>query len=225
MNLRTLRHTLIPAAALALFMACGGASSGPKPKPSGSSGLAYVNPKGASWNLVQNPGASTDTHLVLDLLGPSGQKGRGIGFNLKSDGSIAFSRLGAAGYVNDLGVFQLHSTFANYPVEPVLLNGGLKQNGTLLTVGVFQKDRYQPAQDLGQAVCQIAIDFDPAVTAALKPGTPITLTITKAKAIPSDIGAMPADPADPNADWSSVYYAYATSLVPAQISVGTLTTK
>lgn len=210
---------------LSLLMACGGASNGPGPQSQPrSSGLVYENPKGSEWNLVRNA-SSTDTHLVLDLVGPKGAKGRGIGFNLQTDGSVSFARLGAAGYIADTGVFKLTSTFDNYRVEPVLLAGGLKKNGTMLTAGIFQKDRYRSSKAVDQPVCQIAIDFDAAKTGSLAPGTSISLTITKAKAIPAFIGTPPANPDDANADWGSVVANYGTSLVPAQISVGTLRTK
>ena len=198
----------LPAVLLAL--ACGGASTTPGPVSAPASvGLAYVNPTGTGWNLVRDESASTDTHLVLDLVGPAGSYGRGVGFNLQSDGTVNFARLGTAGYIQDTGVFQLQSTFTNYPVEPVLLAGGLKNHGTLLTAGIFQKDRYQPSQPLGKPVCRIAIDFDAVATAAL--------------AIPDYIGDMPTDATNP--DWSSVAYNYPASLVPVQISVGTLKTK
>jgi hypothetical protein len=175
--------------------------------------------------VLQKNAASSDTHLILDLVGPAGTKGRGIGFNLQSNGTAVFAKLSSAGYIRDTGVFKLQSTFANYPVEPVLLAGGLKKNGTLLTVGIFQKDRYWPAQPLDNPVCQIAIDFDATKTAVLPPGTIIPLTITKAKAIPDFIGDMPVDPTATNADWNSVAGYYGTSLVPVQVLVGTLTTK
>lgn len=217
---------LLASLAVALTLACGGAATGPGPElPPASAGLVYEDPSGSEWNLVRNA-ASTDTHLILDLVGPSGTKFRGVGFNLLSDGSVAYARMGAAGYVRDTGVFKLQSTYANYPVEPVLLAGGLKQDGKLLTVGIYQKDRYWPSVQVNKPVAQIAIDFDPAKTAALTPGTVIPLRITKAKALPSYIGTMPADPSDGSfSNWASVLYAYNSSIVPVQIAVGTLKTK
>lgn len=217
---------LLSSTALALFMACGGAATGPGPQlPPASTGLAYENPKAGDWTLVKNA-ASTDTHLILDLVGPATGKFRGVGFNLLSDGTVTYARMGSAGYIRDTGVFKLQSTYANYPVEPVLLAGGLKQDGKLLTVGIFQKDRYWPSVAVNKPVCQIAMDFDATKTAALAPGTAVPLTITKAKAIPSYIGAMPATPSESDINvWASVINNYNTSLVPVQISVGTLTTK
>ena len=225
MNLRTIRTSFLPALALSLLVACGGGqTAAPGPQSNLSTGLTYQDPSGSGWTLVRNA-SSSDTHLVLDLVGPSGLKARGIGFNLLSDGTVPFSKLSSAGYVHDLGVFKLQSTFTNFSAEPVLLGGGVKKGGTLLTVGIFQKDRNWPAQKVDQPVVQIALDFDAARTAALPKGTVIPMTIVKAKYVPDDIGTMPADPTSASADWSSVYYAFRTSVLPAQISVGTLTTK
>ena len=225
MTMNLLRKSLLPALALLMLVACGGASAGPGAQQTpASSGLVYKDPAGPGWNLVKDP-ASTDTHLILNLVGPAGTKGRGVGFNLQSNGTVTFAKLSAAGYIRDTGVFKLQSVAANYPVEPVLLAGGVKKNGTLLTAGIFQKDRYQPSQPLGKPVCQIALDFDPVATAALAPGTAVPLAITKAKAIPDYIGKAPADPTASNADWSSVMNNYSASIVSVQISVGTLTTR
>ncbi|HJV91016.1 MAG TPA: hypothetical protein VJ623_11980 [Holophagaceae bacterium] len=223
MRLNTLLK-LLAAPALALLMACGGAATGPGPQAAPSSvGFAYTDPQGGDWTLVRNA-SSTDTHLILDLVGPTGTKFRGVGFNLKSDGSVTYGHMGAGGYVRDTGVFHLQSTYANYPVEPVLLAGGVKGDGKLLTVGIFQKDRYWPSVSVNKPVCQISIDFDATKTASLPPGTKIPLAITKAKAIPSYIGTMPADPSDLNG-YGSVMANFNSSLVPVQISVGTLVTK
>jgi len=229
MRMTTMFTYAAPAMALALLLACGGSASAPGPEIKAaavSQGFSYTDPGGTGYTLVRNAADSTDTHLVLDLVGPAGQSGRGVGFNLQSDGSVRFSRFSNGIYVRDLGVFKLSTYFYGaYTSEPVLVNGGVKKDGTLLTVGVFQKDRYLAARTLAQPLLQIAIDFDNARTGALAPGTPIPLAITKAKAIPSFIGTPPADPTDPNADWNSVVAYYNSSLVPVDIAVGSLVTK
>jgi hypothetical protein len=220
---------LLPAMTLAVLVGCGGAATAPGADvvvAPVSKGMVYSDPTGSLGYTLVRDASSTDNHLVLNLVGPDGQKGRGVGFNLQSDGSIAFAKFNNGIYVRDLGVFQLSTYYYGaYTSEPVLVNGGVKQNGTLLTVGVFQKDRYLTSKVLSQPLLQIAIDFDTIKTAALAPGTRIPLSITKAKAIPAFIGVPPMDPTDPQADWSSVVAYYNASLVPVDIAVGTLVTK
>ena len=50
-----------------------------------ASALAYADPTGGAYRLVRNASLSTATHLVLDLLGPAGTSGRGVGFYLSAD--------------------------------------------------------------------------------------------------------------------------------------------
>lgn len=169
----------------------------PPPAPTTSSGFAYTDPQGTGWRLVKNA-SSTSTHLVLDLVGPADQKGRGVGFNLRSDGSVKFARFPNGSYVNDLGVFALGnktgpvSIYGGKAAKDVFISvGGVKEDGKLLTVGVYQKDRRQPAQRLGVPLYQVAIDFDAERTTRLAPGTRIPITFMHARSIPEDIGDNP----------------------------------
>jgi hypothetical protein len=91
------------------------------------------------------------------------------------------------------------------------MNGAVKEGG-LLTVGIFQKDRDQPAQDSGTTLARIAIVFDP--KAQLATGTPIALLIKKARVIPEDIGKVTDD------NWT---LAPKLKLADIHIAVGTLT--
>jgi hypothetical protein len=83
--------TFLAAAALMAFLACGGGGGSSSSSSSSSSGsqLGYSNPSNTSgWYLAQDP-ASTSTHLVLDLMAPSGTSGQGITLVLTTNASQA----------------------------------------------------------------------------------------------------------------------------------------
>jgi len=192
MRIRTL-SLLSPALALLLGLACGGgshsAAPAPAPAPNPAQGLSYTNPTGTGWRLVKDP-SSTATKIVLNLVGPAGLKTRGVGFNLQAPAGVTFAAFSDGLPIHDTGVYQLQTLGSTDPSEPLAITGGVKK-GNLLSVGIYQKDRDQPAQDSGVALCQIALQFDAA--AGLKAGTSLTLSIPKAKAIPEDIGAITDD--------------------------------
>jgi hypothetical protein len=175
----------------ALLVGCGSnAPSAPPFTPMAAQGLDYQDPSSLGWRLVRNP-ASTITRLVLDLKGPPGFLSRGVGLNLKGPAGVRFGVFDSGLPLQDAGVYQLLTKGSTDPNEPVAFMGGVLPDN-VLSVGIYQKDRAWPAQDSGAVLLQIALEFDPA--AHLTSGTPIPLSVVKAKAIPQDIGAVD-DPA------------------------------
>jgi hypothetical protein len=187
-----MKPSLISAAAALCLAACGDTAPVQPTQlpPQAARGIDYVAPVSGGWRLLRNR-ASTTTRLVLDLVGPSGLKTRGAGFNLKAPAGLKFGAFESGLPINDTGVYQLHAASSTDQSDPIALTGGVKP-GNLLTVGIFQKDRDQGAQESGVPLCQIAVDFDPA--ANLVPGATLELTVTKAKVIPEDIGDVRDDP-------------------------------
>lgn len=208
-------YLLSPVLALALGLACGGGSHSAAPTPAPApaqpaTGLVYTDPTGTGWRLVKDA-SSTPTKIVLNLVGPAGLKTRGVGFNLQAPAGVKFAAFGNGLPIQDAGVYQLTAVGSTDPSEPLAITGGVKK-GNLLSVGIYQKDRDQPAQDSGVTLCRIALQFDAA--AALSTGTALSLSIPKAKAIPEDIGAVTDD------TWTLDKKMRMTDL---SIAVGTLT--
>lgn len=178
--------------ALVLFAACGG-SSHPK-----ATKLVYTDPEAApaGWRLVADA-ASTPTHLVLDLVGPSdGTKYRGVGFTLQADPKkVKFAKVLDAegnllGYHVDGGVFQ--DKDPDGTAQPVTLQAsGVREDK--LMVGIFQRkdddgfgEAGSTAKDCSGVVLRIAVDLDPALNA----GTgSVPLTVLKARTIREHVNA------------------------------------
>lgn len=197
-------------AVLALLGACGGGGGAPTPPaaPQAATGLSYADPAGTGWRLVKDA-SSTPTRLVLNLVGPAGEKGRGVAFNLRADGAVQFAKFANGTYINDLGVFQLgnkHGARSVVDGTPVAKDvgaivGGVKEGGRVLSVGAFQKDRRWPAQALDRPLYQIAIAFDAGQAAPLAAGAEIPLAFVKGRSIPDSIGDNPEDPHANRATW------------------------
>lgn len=210
---------------LGLLVACGGGASNPAPVSTASTGLSYTNPTGTGWRLMKDA-TSTPTRLVLNLVGPEGAKGRGVGFNLRADAMVKFAKFANGTYINDLGIFKMGNKAGAISIygeavtkDTGTIVGGVKEGGRVLTVGAFQKDRRWPAQDLGQPLFQVAIEFDSAVAASRPGGTEIPLTFLRARSIPEYIGDNPEDPYGNRLTW---YYDY--KIDDVTVAVGKLVT-
>lgn len=203
--------TLSLALSVTLLLGCGGGASAPVIAPAPATGLAYVDPAGSGWRLVKDP-SSTDTRLVLALVGPAGTPSRGVGFNLQAAESLAFQKFDNDQYLEDAGRYDLLSA-ADDPTEPVAMAGGVKP-GNVLSVGLYQKDRAKSAKDSGAPLCRIALALTQPT--ARPAGANLELRVLKAKIIPSDIG-VPTD--------SAFTLDQKLRMAPISVAVGTLTTR
>jgi hypothetical protein len=192
---------------VATLVACGGSSDSapppvtappPPPPPAATPAhLSYTDPTSSAWRLVKDA-SSTDTTIVLNLVGPAGTQTRGVGFNLKRGMGLAFTTFPSGAYALDTGVFQLKGTnsnfesFAGTAADPVLFASAPLKSGDVLSTGIFQKDRTNAPKDSTAPLVQVAItlaDFtkvDPAVVAASS--DPYGLHVVKARLVPADIG-------------------------------------
>lgn len=93
---------ILSGAALLLALACGGGKPDNTPPPGPASALAYTNPTDlARWRLMKNPGASTGTHLVLDLVAPPGTSGQGVTLVLTANsGEASWALLDGGAYAS-----------------------------------------------------------------------------------------------------------------------------
>jgi hypothetical protein len=153
--------------------------------PQPAVGLDYGDPTGSGWRFVKDD-ASTPERLVLKLMGPQGERSRGVAFDVVAPAGLVFAAFPGGQPIEDTGVYELLSRKLD-PNEPVALAGGVKP-GNRLTAGIFQKDRTWRAKDSGVALCRIALVLDPAV--ASHRTQKLRLQVTRAAIAPDDIGAV-----------------------------------
>jgi hypothetical protein len=143
-------------------------------------GLAYADPTGTGWRLVKNSAESTANHLVLDLVGPSGQAGRGVDLTLSADATRAsWAKVSAADAEHVTNrAFAIGTT-------PRLLKGTVSEDKLL--VGVFQKGSATPATEYSSALVSVALELKP--SPSLPSGALLPLALVKAHAL-SDSGTL-----------------------------------
>jgi hypothetical protein len=132
--------------------------------------LTYEDPASTGWRLVKNA-ASTQAHLVLDLVGPAGTTGKGVALTLNTNPGLAgWAKVAPADT-------ELIANLA-FPVgtAPALLKG-VSKNGTLVS-GVFQKGG--AAVDVSVPVASVALDFAGASSVS---GTAVPVSVVKAEAL------------------------------------------
>ncbi|NOK15615.1 Ig-like domain-containing protein [Corallococcus carmarthensis] len=134
--------------------------------------VKYEDPTGTGWRLVRNASLSSGNTLVLDLVGPTGQSGRGADLTLGLDAATAsWSTVDGSEYVAN-GGYELGAA-------PQLLKSGVK--GSTLSVGVYQKGA--PAHAYNGALLSVALTVK--ATAETPAGTVVPLNVLKAHALPA----------------------------------------
>ena len=237
--------SLIAPMALVALVGCGGSTTAPAPTPAtptpaSATSFAYTDPTttASDWKLLKDA-TSTDTKLVLNLVGPSnGTKYRGAGFTLKYDPTqIKVARFKDAegkplAYHKDGGVFKdIEVTYdpdgnkVFTPVPTLLQISGVR-DGKLM-VGIFQnKDDclYEafsggegmgsPARDCSTTLLQVTLELDSALKAL--PGA-APLTVLKARSVPEIVIKAVKD--------SYIYDVTDRHVIDIPLKVGTLTLK
>ena len=98
--------TVLSGAALLLTLACGGGGGGTPATPATRLTYAFTaDPADTAWRLVQDPAASTSTHLAFDLFPPAGTSGLGYTVILTTNpGQASWSKVDGTNYMTQ-GLF------------------------------------------------------------------------------------------------------------------------
>ncbi len=155
MNLRT---SLALPTLLLLLTACGGGGGGSSPQgPTHATALAYTDPSGSGWRLVRDA-SSTPSHLVLNLVGPTGGANFGVAFTATSDAAKApWAKVGPgdAEFAKNLTyTLGSGSTFFRTQVQAQDLVAGIFQKGVGGTPTPTGAPVLQVALSLGTGVPQ-----------------------------------------------------------------------
>ena len=158
---------------LASLLACGGgggsSTSGGSTSSNKAAKIAYTNPTPAAgqWALMKDA-ASTDTHLVLDLVSPADAvSGFGVGFTINAPTSMTWSKVTGT----DATLIQNTAYTLGGP-SPQLIKG-VSKTGNLIA-GVYQKGLATAAVAHPGTVAKIALDLS---SGAAKTAS-VTLTVS-----------------------------------------------
>ncbi|NWJ41065.1 MAG: hypothetical protein HXX12_08865 [Geothrix sp.] len=171
---------LLLALPLALLLACGGGSH-PSPPPRAAR-IVYTPPTSGTYQLLLNTEKSTATHLVLDLMGPTGTAGRGVAFHLVAPpGQMTWAKVDSK-----------DAELTQSPTFGVVAGSVLKAKATSgdLQVGAFLTWAFTPSVTFDRTVslATVALDLVPETA----PGA-ATLRSTSGSAVmlPATLGADP----------------------------------
>ncbi len=146
--------------ALTGLVACSGGGGGPTtpvtpPAKTIADRLDYTNPTGSGYTLVKN-GSSTSTHLVLDLMGPVGTQGTGVGFYLSTDpAKVTWSKPASSDTV------LARNVLFDLGTAPQLMVGKANTGGDQLQVAFYQKGITKPAVNFtaSSILATVAVDL------------------------------------------------------------------
>ena len=158
--------------ALPTFLACGGGGgSTPPPPPATATSLVYTDPTGGSYKLVKNT-ASSGSHLVLDLVGPSTGTAMGISVTFTGDAKTTWVDIPAGGTTAVLMQNGLFTLGSGTPIQKA------KATGNILQATVAQK---APTAEVSLNGVLLRVALDLKASQGLPQGTALTLTADNAK--------------------------------------------
>jgi hypothetical protein len=97
--MNSMRNLLASALLITAFSCSGGGGSNP---PTPAARLTYTDPGDTTqWRLTRNA-ASTATHLVLDLMAPTGASGRGVSVVLTCDAKAAWKAVNGSAFTQNV---------------------------------------------------------------------------------------------------------------------------
>lgn len=157
---------------LGVLVSCGGGGGGSNQntQPATANTLTYVDPTSGTFQLKKNTTLSTNTHLVLDLVGPASPTGTGVTVTMTVDASRASWGLVTA---SDATSYAANGTVFNLGTTPQILKA--KVSGGTLVATVAEKG-LSTAKALNGPLLRVALDLKSGIT----PGA-ITLTADAAK--------------------------------------------
>jgi len=142
---------------IAALVGCGGGGGGSAPPPPAAvSTLVYTAPTSvgaAEFQWVKNATKSTASHLVLDLIGPTGVSGRGVGFYLSADTTkVTWSKVDSTDA--ELVRNEAFSLGSGSPLVKA------KATGDQLQAGVYQKDGSTAAKAFSASTVLVSVALD-----------------------------------------------------------------